>query len=322
MPPASVATTARPRANDSMITRPRPSGQDGSTSTVAVVELLGDGLRLEPLVVLDAAGEVRHEPRRRRPAASRCRRSRAAPRAAARRRDARRRRALRRSCTPRARRRRPRSAARAAAQAARSVNAERSLNAVKTALGGTPRDVLDQPRREARDGPRRVGPPDRAGREGVRERADQPARGRAVQPRERPPVAVHLDDHRRRAGAASARPSERGRAEKGIGRRRSRRGRKLADLACAPGTAAAGRRGGRRAGAGARRRASRKRSSLGPLSAGRRADDAVVELLLDRVPLLREPRRQREACSARVRRRGRAALGHLAASERSASSLP
>ena len=35
MPPPSVATTARPRANDSMITRPRPSGQDGRTSTVA-----------------------------------------------------------------------------------------------------------------------------------------------------------------------------------------------------------------------------------------------------------------------------------------------
>ena len=34
MPPASVATTPRPRANDSMITLPSPSGHDGSTSTV------------------------------------------------------------------------------------------------------------------------------------------------------------------------------------------------------------------------------------------------------------------------------------------------
>ena len=73
MPPASVATTARPRANDSMITLPSPSGHDGSTSTVESSSVSRDGARVEPLVMLDAAREVRAAAARRRTAASRCR---------------------------------------------------------------------------------------------------------------------------------------------------------------------------------------------------------------------------------------------------------
>ena len=57
----------------------------------------------------------------------------------------------------------------------RSVNAERSLKAVKTALGGTPAHSSISFDGECRDGARRVGVLDRARRHDVHERGDQPA---------------------------------------------------------------------------------------------------------------------------------------------------
>ena len=80
-----------------------------------------------------------------------------------------------------------------------------------------PSRLLDEAGRKARDGPGRIGAPDRLGGERVCKRADQPARGRAVEARERSPVAVDLDDHRH--PLPRKRPADkRGDPEKGIGR--------------------------------------------------------------------------------------------------------
>ena len=276
MPPPSVATTARPLANASMITRPRPSGQDGSTSTVDASSCSETASgsshswcstrpgksatsasttdRCEPLPTITRAGcgQLRRDA------------------------AARRRRARRRSCTSRARRRTRPSAARAAATGSRSANAERSLNAVKTALGGTPRDLLDEVGGEGRDRSRRVRPPDGVRPDRVCERADQPARRRAVQARERPPVAVHLDDHRHPpTGERPAR--QRGRAEKGIGRE-DRVWPEAADLAPKPQRQAEVE---EEAVEPPRPRRPRqpKAAVARPAVGGRRSEDAVVELL-------------------------------------------
>ena len=108
------------------------------------------------------------------------------------------------------------------------------------------------------------------------------------------------------AARASARPTSAAAPTNGIGRRRSRpagsspiwrrtpqRQPQVEEQAVELARAT------RRAQAGSGRRSA-------PLSARRRAEHAVVELLLDRVPLLREPRRAAAGGSAHGRRRERA----------------
>ncbi len=315
MPPASVATTARPRANASITTRPSPSGHEGSTSTVASSSAADTAGRIEPLRWCSTrSGEVARVVGRQRPAASRGRRSRAARPARARRRAARPRRGPRCSCTARASRRRRRPAGRAAASTGRSVKAERSLKAVKTASAGTPRTCSTSSRGERGDGARRV----RAAHGRLRERRRRAARQararRAVAARERAPVAVHLDDHRRPAAGRATRPRSAAAPRTGSdGEDRVRA--EVPDAAGGRGRASGGRRADRRAAAGGTAASSRKRSSLSGAALGRRSDDAVVELRLDRVPLLREPLRQRQLVAhAADEEDARAGVAHRAAS--------
>ena len=172
MPPPSVATTARPRAND-FDDHPaetlRPRGQHEHRRGV---ELLGDSLGLEPLVVLDPAGEVRQRARRPPPAASRLPDDHEPrPRARAPRRDARRRRGpstfLYGSSAPT----KATVGVREAATGSRSANAERSLNAVKTARRRYAPRLLDEacgeasrrPASRPRAGPRAPRPRRRGG---------------------------------------------------------------------------------------------------------------------------------------------------------------
>ena len=263
MPPPSVATTARPLANDSMITRPRPSGHEGSTSTVEAssssetasgsshswcstrpgksAASVSTTARCEPLPTITSAAAGSSAATRRQAAAS------------------------------------P-STFLYASSAPTNATVGRSGSGTGGALGErrqvaergehrARRDasrLLDEAGREARDGPRRIGPPDRVRRHRVCERADQPARGRAVEARERPPVAVYLDDHGHAAGGQA--PARRAPPP----RERDRTRRSPAGGSSGSGAAAAaggeGRRGGRRACRGRAGRDSWKRSSLGPLS--------------------------------------------------------
>ena len=74
----------------------------------------------------------------------------------------------------------------------------------------------------------------------------------------------------------------------------------------------------------ARPRGARKPEAIVARAAvlGRRPDHAVVELSLHRIPFLREPRREREAVARASDEQNAGPLGHLTASDRSASSLP
>ena len=127
MPPASVATTPRPRANASSTTRPSPSGHDGSTSARDASILARDLRRRELAVMVDRRRGARAGARRRRACASPARRSSAARRSGAARPAATPRRARRCSCTARARRRTTIGARLERAPAGGSANAERSL---------------------------------------------------------------------------------------------------------------------------------------------------------------------------------------------------
>ena len=161
--------------------------------------------------MLDAVREVGHEELVDHVAATRGRRSRAERRARARRRAARRQQGRRCSCTPRALPRRPR---RPSGKRLRLPLGEGGEVAERREDGArrAPPDLLDQPRRERRDGPRRVGAADRDAATRSAGDEQQPPRGRAVEPREGPPVAVHLDDHgrpvaRERLPASAAAPT-------------------------------------------------------------------------------------------------------------------
>ena len=316
---ASVATTARPRANASITTRPIPSGHDGSTSAVESSSAAATSSGSSQSWCTTRSGKSASEPldtlrREPRPTIT----SRAA--GTARRRAATQPRGRRRSCSARARRRRGPSAARAAAPGPLGEGREVAEGG-EDAVGGRPRTSSTRLRGERRDGPRRVGVPDRRRPRCGRRAGQQPPRGRAVEPRERAPVAVHLDDHRRPAAGPASCP--RARRRRRTDRRRSPPPAGTPAARGARGTAAAGGRASPSSRRGRSGRASRTASSLGALPAVGGAEHAIVELLLDRVPLLRQPAGKRQAVARRDRRRARAGrVAHRAASASSASSRP
>ena len=133
----------------------------------------------------------------------------------------------------------------------------------------------------------RVGPTKRPPRERVGEPRDRPPRRRAVEPRERPPVPVDLDDHRRTAARASARPASTAAPTNGS----------AATIASGSNSCSSRAHSERQTQRG---RGRRRATSARPVRTGgsalhertsrvRCAEDPVVELLLDRVPLLRQP---------------------------------
>ncbi len=163
------------------------------------------------------------------------------------------------------------------------------------------------------------GPADEVG-----DRREEPSPGRAVEAREGPPVAVHLEDHLRPAAGREPAPDHRGRADVRIAGD-DRVGLEVADLP--PHAERQPQIEEQPVEPPRPRRGNEPEALVGERAAGRRrGKHAVVDLALERVPLLREPLGQRERVAVApdeedARALG-AGLGHAAASRSSRSSSP
>ena len=204
MPPTALPSTGRPRSCASITTRPIPSDRDGRTSRLASSSACDDLVRVEAPVPRDAAlgdeapehvgaGAVADDPQR-------------GVRDAARARAATPRPARRCSCTARARRRRATTGCVGQRTHGRGERLEvhergelgrparaRPRGPARAVYGETARTLAAS---------RTAQPPTASA-----SRASRAASRRAVEPRERAPVAVQLDDH----GHAGARGERRGR---------------------------------------------------------------------------------------------------------------
>ena len=199
MPPTPAPTTGRPRRSASITTRPSPSERDGRTSSVARVERGRDSCGRQLAASTRSARQVGDEPLDDVRSACPCRRS------AARAGQPRRREPPGRGepvdvlvALEHADEERARLARAAAAAAAREGTEVRERREDRRRLDARPRARARActPRRPHGVGARRTAArPTRVGDAAPSTRA----RARAVEPRRRPPVAVHLDDHRHAA---------------------------------------------------------------------------------------------------------------------------
>ena len=248
------------------------------------VERLGDLRRRQARGGASPIEADREGARRQRPAASPCRRSSAERPAACRRRAARPRRARARSCTPRARPRRRHAALPARERAAGRRTRRGRCRSGSRRSAGSPRarSTSDEVNAESARVASACAIECRAERVGRPARA--PPRRRSVEARERLGIAVYLDDHLRRATARGGVPRARrpptygSAATTAAGRNVAQLAR---DLERQP-----------RVERAARVRQQPEREVAGPRA--RRSARGSRSTLVERIPLLRQPGRERD----------------------------